>query len=68
MSVGENPVLVDGGRDDVVDIDDVGVQQRVFRLQPRELDDLLGEARQSRRFLRSPTAHREAETAKAHRG
>ena len=39
-----HPVLVDGASDDLVDLDELRLGQRIRRLQARELDDLLGDA------------------------
>ena len=36
----DDAVLVDGGRDDAVDVEQLVAPQRVARLQARELDDL----------------------------
>ena len=51
---GGHPVLVDRARDDVVDVDAVGLGERVGGLQSRQLDDLLRDARQPLRLLGEP--------------
>ena len=43
VGVGDDVVLIHGLRDDRVDVDKFRLLECVLRLQPRQLDDLLGE-------------------------